>query len=45
MESGDYQDTPLGKILHFVQSVGLLTGYNGRGDTQLINDGHCARTK
>jgi hypothetical protein len=28
MESGDYQDTPISKILHFIQSVGLLEGWN-----------------
>jgi hypothetical protein len=26
MEPGDYQDTPLSKILHFIRSVGLLRG-------------------
>jgi hypothetical protein len=32
-EPGDYQDTPLSKILHFVWSVGLLRGWNRRGYT------------
>jgi hypothetical protein len=26
MEPGDYQDAPISKILHFIQSVGLLEG-------------------
>jgi hypothetical protein len=26
MEPGDYQDTPISKILHFIRSVGLLEG-------------------
>jgi hypothetical protein len=26
MDPGDYQDAPISKILHFIQSVGLLEG-------------------
>jgi hypothetical protein len=26
MKPGDYQDTPISKILHFIWSVGLLEG-------------------
>jgi hypothetical protein len=28
MQPGDYQDAPVSKILHFIQSVGLLGGWN-----------------
>jgi hypothetical protein len=33
MEPGDYQDAPVSKILHFIQSVGLLEGWNSGGCT------------
>jgi hypothetical protein len=33
MEPGDYQDTPVRKILHFIRSVGLLEGWNRGGYT------------
>jgi hypothetical protein len=33
MEPGDYQDTPVRKIPHFIWSVGLLKGWNREGWT------------
>jgi hypothetical protein len=33
LEPGDYQDTPLSKILHFIQSVGLLRCWKWGGCT------------
>jgi hypothetical protein len=33
MEPGDYQDTPLSQILHFIRSVGLLQSWNKEGCT------------
>jgi hypothetical protein len=33
VKSGDYRDTPISKMLHFIWSAGLLKGWNRQGCT------------
>jgi hypothetical protein len=40
-QPGDYQDTLVSKILHFIQSVGLLKGWNRGGCTIVYRRSWC----
>jgi hypothetical protein len=42
MEPSDYYDAPIKKVLHFIQSVGLIKGYS-KGEAQYIIYGRGAR--
>jgi hypothetical protein len=44
MEPSNYYDAPINKVVHFIQSVGLIKN-ESKGDAQYITEGHSTRAK